>query len=111
MQFEKLCSRSCAKHLPHSDRPDAPRHASERDIFDVETAIEKKRKARSKLIHRNSARGEHLRVGETIRERISGLLHRCRTSFSNVVSADRNRIPTRHFLCGELNHVGKKTQR
>ena len=38
-------------------------------------------------------------------------MHRRRTGFTDVVTADGNWIPARHFLRGELNHVGEKTQR
>ena len=108
----KSCARGVRRQTPPAFR--SPRCAATRErarYIRRRDRNREKRKARSELIHRNSARGEHLRVGETIRERISGLLHRCRTSFSDVVSADRNRIPARHFPCGELNHVGEKAQR
>src|SRR5947208_1827728 len=106
MQFEKLPTRARAKPIAHADRPDAPRHASQRDVFGVESAIEKERKPRAELIDRDSARDEHFCVSESVRERISGLLHRRRTGFADVITTDRNWIPARHFACGELNHVG-----
>ena len=38
-------------------------------------------------------------------------MYRRRTGFADVVTADGNWIPARHFLRGELNHVGEKAQR
>src|SRR2546430_5605700 len=107
MQFVKLPFRSRAKDLTHSNRPDASRDSRKRDVFDIETAIEKERKPRPELIDWNSASGEHFRVSEPVRERISRLLHRRRTRFANVITADRDRIPARHFAGREFHHVGK----
>ena len=39
------------------------------------------------------------------------MLHRRRAGFANVVTADRDRIPTRHFARGELDHVGEESER
>src|SRR5207248_10413122 len=100
----------CAKHVAHSDRPDAARHAPERDVLRVESAIEKKRKARPELIDRDSARGEHFRVSKTVRERVSSLLHRCRAGPADVITADRDWIPARHLARRELNHTGQDPQ-
>src|SRR6266576_2963972 len=111
MQFEKLPTWTRAERITHADRPDAPRNAGQRNVFGVESAIEKERESRAELIDRDSARGEHFCVSESVRERISGLLHRRRTGFADVVAADRNWIPARHFARGELHHVSKKMQR
>src|SRR2546430_4830762 len=111
VQFIELTFWSGAKYLAHSDCPDAPRNARERDVFDIESAIEKERESRAELIDWNFARGEHFRVSESIRKRVSGLLHRRRTGFANVIAANRDRVPTRHFTGGELHHVGEKSQR
>ena len=59
--------RTRAEHVAHPDRPDAARHTRERDVFGVESAIEKERKARPELIDRDSARSEHFRVSKTVR--------------------------------------------
>src|SRR5438445_13804649 len=67
MQFEQLRARASAEYVAHSDRPDASRNARQCDVFDVQPAIEKERQPWSELIDRNSARGEHLRVGKTVR--------------------------------------------
>src|SRR5262249_39287667 len=66
VQLEELRPRSCAEHIAHSDRPDASRHASQRDVLGVESAIEKEREAWSELIHWNSSRGEHFRISESV---------------------------------------------
>ena len=87
------------------------RDPREREVFDVQPAIEKERKPRPELIDRDSARGEHLDVGKTVRERVSRLLHRRRAGLGDVIAADRDRIPARHLRGGELDHVGEKAQR
>src|SRR5207244_3232346 len=111
VQFVKLCLRSGTKDFAHSNRPNASRDARERNVFNVEAAIEKEREPRPELIDRNSASSEHLRVSEPVRERVRGLLHRRRTGFAHVITANPDRIPARHFAGGELHHVGQKTQR
>ena len=111
VQFEQLRSRARAENIAHPDRPDAARDARERDVFHVESAIEKERKARPELIDRDSARGEHFRVSKAVRERVGGLLHRRRSGLADVITADRDRIPARHFAGGELHHVGEKSER
>src|SRR5213078_659601 len=108
---EQLPSRTCAEHVAHADSPDAARHAPERDVLRVESAIEKKRKARPELIDRDSARGEHFGIRKTVRERVSSLLHRCRAGLSDVITANRAWIPARHFTRSELDHVREKSQR
>jgi hypothetical protein len=111
MQLEQLRPRSGAKRIAHPNGPDSAGHACQRDVFHIQTAIEKERKPRTELIDRNSARGEHLHVCESIRERVSGLLYRRRPSLADVIAADRNRIPARHFARGEFHHIGEKPQR
>ena len=111
MQFVKLRFRSGAEHVAHSDRPDPTRHARERDIFRVESAIEKKRKTRAELIDGDAAPGEHFYVRESVRQRVGSLLHRRGTGFADVVAADRDRIPAWHLARGELDHISEKTQR
>ena len=39
------------------------------------------------------------------------MLHRCGAGFADVIAADRNRIPARHFARCEFHHVSEKTQR
>ena len=88
VQLEHLPARSGAKRVAHADRPDPARNASQSDVFDVQSAIEKERKPRPELIDRNSARGKHFRIREPVRERVSSLLHRGRAGFTDVVTAD-----------------------
>src|SRR2546423_14297815 len=68
VQFIKLRFRSSGKHIAHPNRPNAPRDARERDVFNIESAIEKEREAWAELIDWNSARGEHFRVSEAVRK-------------------------------------------
>src|SRR5260370_4495083 len=91
VQFVKLCFRSGTKDFAHSNRPNASRDARDRNVFNVEAAIEKERKPWPELIAWNSARGEHLRVSETVRERVGGLLHRGLTGFADVITPNRER--------------------
>src|ERR1700730_1961436 len=95
-----LAARSGAEHDTHADRPDSSRDARHRNIFGIEAAIEKEGKPRPELIDRNSPRSEHLRVSESIRERVGGLLHRRRGGFADVITTDRDRIPERDFARG-----------
>src|SRR3981081_331427 len=74
VQFIKLRFRSGAEHVTHANRPNAPRYARERDVFDIEPAIEEEGKPWPELIDWNAARGEHFGVGESVRKRVSGLL-------------------------------------
>ena len=111
MQFEKLPAWSRAVGVAHSDRPNPARDPRQGDVFGVEPTIEKERKARSKLIDRNPAPGEHFRVSEPIRKCVSGLLNRRGAGFADVITANRDRIPARQFARGEFDHVGEKTQR
>src|SRR6266436_5792900 len=50
VQLEHLPARVRAKHVTHSYRPDFSRNPRQRDVFDVEAAIEKERKPWSELI-------------------------------------------------------------
>src|ERR1700719_1050668 len=68
VQFIKLRFWSSAKHFAHADRPDSARNSRQRDVFDVESAIEKERKSRAELIDWNSACRKHFRISETVRK-------------------------------------------
>src|SRR3989442_13400555 len=74
VQLEHLPARIRAKDISHPDRPNFSRDPSERDVFDVEAAIEEERKPGRELIDWHTARAQHLGVRETIRERVCGLL-------------------------------------
>src|ERR1700730_18033607 len=102
VQLEHLSARSGAEGVAHPNGPDPSRYTRQRDVFDVEAAIEKEGKARTELLDRDSTRREHLRVSESVRERVSGWLHRSRAGFTDVITADRDRIPAGHFAGGEL---------
>ena len=62
-------------------------------------------------IHGHAARRQHLGIGKTVRKRVGGLLHRRRSGFADVITADRDRIPAWHVARGEFHHVAEKTQR
>src|ERR1700716_1807655 len=62
VQLEHLPAWPGAKRVAHADRPDSARYTRQRDVFDVEAAIEKEGKARTELLDRDSTRREHLRV-------------------------------------------------
>src|SRR6202011_810111 len=93
------------------ERPDFSRNSRQRDVLNIEAAIEKEGQSRAELVDRHTARGEHFRVSESVRKRVSSLLNRSRPGFANVIAADRNRIPTRHVFRGPLDHVAEKPKR
>src|SRR5438067_1982705 len=56
VQLEHLPARVRAKDVTHSDRPDFSRNPRQRDVFDVEAAIEKEREPWRELIDRHTPR-------------------------------------------------------
>src|SRR5438105_13891459 len=88
VQLEHLTARSGTERIAHADRPDPARNTRERDVFDIESAIQEEGESRTKLINWNSARSKHFRVGEPVRERVSSLLHRGRAGFTDVITTD-----------------------
>ena len=56
VQLEHLPARVRAKHVTHSDRPDFSRNPRQRNVFDVEAAIEKEGKSWRELIDRHAPR-------------------------------------------------------
>src|SRR4051812_17272734 len=110
MHFKHLRLVPGAERIPHPDRPNAARDARERDVFHVETAIEKEGKTRTEFIHRNTAGGHHFGISKTVRRRMGSLLHRRRSRLADVITADGNGIPARHLARGKFHHVGEKTE-
>src|SRR2546427_12410699 len=64
VQLQQLRARVGLENVTHADGPDAPAHATEDEVFDVQPAIEEERKSRAKLVNVQAAGFEHVRVGK-----------------------------------------------
>ena len=111
VDFETLRALAGTEDIAHADGPELPAHAGEREVFDVESAIEEEGKPRAETIHVEAALAEEFDVGEAVRERVGGLLHGRRAGLGDVIAADRNGIPARHFLHRVFDHVGEESER
>src|SRR5208283_621892 len=111
VKLQDLCPFVSGKYIAHPDRPDLPADARKRDIFDIQPAIEKEREPRPKYVHFQAMIPEIIDISETIRQSVGRLLNWSRAGFRDVVSADRDRIPTRHLSTTITNHVCQKPER
>ena len=74
-------------------------HPSGRSEFgnlfeEIEMGIEKKGKAWSKIIHMKPSFNGRLRVGDTVRQCESQFLYGRRTRFTDMITADTDRVPS-----------------
>src|SRR5260370_40173418 len=97
MQFESLSTFIAVKHIANTDGPDLPADPSESHILNVEPAIEKERQPRPEHIDIHPFVLEIIDVGKPVRQSVSRLLDRRRSSFGNVISADGDRVLPRNF--------------
>src|SRR6185369_8814805 len=95
-----------AEAVAHDRRPQAARGAELRDLFEeIVVQVEEEGEPRSEGVDREPARGRRLDVGDAVREREGELLYGRRARLTDVVAADRHRVPARHLPGAEVDHV------
>ena len=93
-------------------RPQPPRGAELRDLLEeVVVRVEEEREPRPERVDVEAGVARRLHVGDRVGERERHFLHRRRARLANVVAADRDRVPLRHFALAEREDVGDDAQR
>ena len=93
-------------------RPDPAGGAVLGDLLEeVDVRVEEEGEARREVVDREPAGDRGVDVGEAVREREGELLHRVRAGLADVVAGDRDRVPARHLLRAELDHVRHEPHR
>ena len=96
----------CSVFVSHTACPDSPGGTHLCNFFEeIVVHIPEERQARCKRVHVQSSRRRTLDIFEAVGQGECQLLDSCRTCFSNVISADRDRIPSRCVLCGPLEQI------
>ena len=96
-----------AKRLPHLTRPDPSRRAELGNLLEeIVVRVEKERESRRKLVDMQPALLRPADVLQPVGEGERELLRRRRPGLTDVISGDRNRVPSRHVLRREFDGVG-----
>src|SRR6185295_6875341 len=94
-----------AETLAHEGRPQAAGGAELRDFLqEVVVQVEEERQAPRELVDRDATLHARLDVGNAVGKREGELLNGRGSGLTDVVAADRDRMPTRRLLRAELDH-------
>src|SRR5437868_2780270 len=97
--------------LLHVPGPDTSRRAELGDLLEeIVVNVPEERQTRRERIDVQAACNSALHVGESVGKCKRELLRRRCTRFSDVVAADRDRVPPRHVLRGPLEAIYDKSQ-
>src|SRR5689334_8401157 len=97
--------------LAHDARPQTARRAVFRNFFQqVVVRIEEEREAWRKIVDFQSGFQSRFDVSDRISKGEGDLLDRGRAGFANMIAADRNRVPLRHFTRAKRERIGNQSQ-
>src|SRR6185436_18736089 len=103
---------ACVETIVHDVRPQTSCSTKLRDLLEqIVMRVEEKRNARSELIYFQTSRQRRLDIRNSISKCKSNFLNRGRTGFTNVITADRDRVPVGHFASAVREDVRNQTQR
>ena len=101
-----------AEAIFHDPRPQPPRRAELRDLLEeVVVRVEEERQPLPERIDVEPGLARRLDIGDRVGERERDFLHRRRSRFADVIPADRDRVPLRHFALAEREDVRDDPQR
>src|SRR5437667_10544736 len=84
--------------IPHDPSPQSASSAEFRDLFQkLIVRVEEESYARGELIYFQPTVDCRLHIGDCVRKRERNLLRRGRAGFTNVITGNRNRVPSRDF--------------
>ena len=98
--------------VAHQPGPEPPRGAELGDLLEeVVVGVEEEREARAERVDVEARRQARLDVGAGVGQRERHFLDRGRAGLTDVVAADRDRVPLRHLAFAERDDVGDDPQR
>src|SRR5262249_22380863 len=103
---------SGAKAVCHAPRPQAARCAELRDLFDeIVVRVEEKRDALAELVDVQAGLDRGLNICRSVCDGERDFLDGRGTCLSNVVAANRNRVPLGEMPLAEGENIGDDSQR
>ena len=113
VKTQLLCARAGgAESVTHDARPHPAGGAIFCDLVqEIVVRVEEEREALPALVDIETSGKGRLHVRAGVRQREGDLLHRCRAGLTDVVSANRDRVPLRQFALAVGHHVGDDPER
>ena len=101
-----------AEAVAHEVRPQPARGSKLGDLLEkIVMCVEEERQALAEPVDVETGIDRRLNVRNRMRECERDLLDRCRAGFTDVVAADRNRVPVGELVVAERKNVGDDPER